>query len=193
MTLRDEFLKHYPVDENGYSAIALMEDLENINPAFRTNNGVQWARKGSKWNGVEYKTDIQKQKGRAYSVQLVGFVDEAYNSSIPLTVRAKLKNKPCVVTGSKTGTEIDHKYGRGKISTSNVEDYQILHKTVNDVKRQRCKECNTTGLRFDAEPLTGVSFIKGDIHSPFCEGCYWYDCHLFMTTISANYRSKNEI
>lgn len=49
-----EFLKHYPVDENGFSEAALMEDLVKISPDYRTTNGCAWARSDGSYLGKKF-------------------------------------------------------------------------------------------------------------------------------------------
>ena len=61
-----------------------------------------------------------------------------------------------------------------------LEDFQPLSKAANDAKRQFCKECRRTGIRYDAKKLGyPMSYYKGaaEHHNEpnACEGCYWYD------------------
>ncbi len=64
-------------------------------------------------------------------------------------------------------------------STQTLDDFQPLSKPANDAKRQICKKCKETNLRFDAKNLGyNISFIYGDIHyneDLKCKGCFWYD------------------
>ena len=63
--------------------------------------------------------------------------------------------------------------------TQTLEDFQPLSKPANDAKRQFCKECKESNLRYDAKLLGySVSFIQGDINYTSelkCIGCFWYD------------------
>ena len=62
-------------------------------------------------------------------------------------------------TRSKKNLEVDHKDGRkdsyivNDVNLQRLEDFQALHKTANDVKREVCKKCNLTNQRFDATHL----------------------------------------
>ena len=61
-----------------------------------------------------------------------------------------------------------------------LEDFQPLSKAANDAKRQFCKECRRTGIRFDAQKLGyPMSYYKGGARhhneEDACVGCYWYD------------------
>lgn len=55
-----------------------------------------------------------------------------------------------------------------------------LSKAANDAKRQFCKECRQTGIRYDAKLLGyPISYYSGvaEHHNEenACIGCYWYD------------------
>lgn len=46
-------------------------------------------------------------------------------------------------------------------ATQTLEDFQPLSKPANDAKRQFCKECKRTGIRYDAKQLGyTVSFTE---------------------------------
>lgn len=183
------FLQHYPVDENGYSEKALMEDLVKICPDFKTTNGCQWARSGDgSWLGRQFEIERLKENSRSItSVQLVGFRKKLDNRSIP-TEAQSLRNERCVILDIGTNIEIDHKNGRYNVEEYQTTDFQPLCKTANDAKRQHCKECQASGYRYDATILGyKVPFIKGDFNSDYCEGCYWYDPIVFNRKISEDY------
>ena len=84
-----------------------------------------------------------------------------------------------------TKIEIDHKDGQknndriSNLSTQQKEDFQPLTKAANDAKRQICKRCIETRLRWDARNLEGnpISYYKGgaSLDEYGCEGCYQYD------------------
>ena len=61
-----------------------------------------------------------------------------------------------------------------------LSDFQPLSKAANDAKRQFCKECIRTGIRYDAKKLGyPMSYYKGGAkhngEENACEGCFWYD------------------
>jgi hypothetical protein len=64
-------------------------------------------------------------------------------------------------------------------TTQKLEDFQPLSKPANDAKRQFCKECKSSGLRYDAKKLGyTTSFVYGDLYCDDkigCKGCFWYD------------------
>ena len=193
----DIFIQNY-VDENGCSEVIFIEDLvRDHGEKFQSNNGCQWARKGSKLDKRYILTRFQAKdmggKGnKVVAVQVSGFRETVENHSIPQQVRRALKDVPCAVLGVTTSDmEIDHKNGKYNSEAYQDEDFQSFTKSVNDAKREHCKRCNATGCRFKASVLGySVDFIEGDENSPTCQGCYWYDPQAFNRAVSANYMKK---
>ena len=178
----DIFLENVSVDENGCTDIIYIEDLVAIDERFKSNNGCQWARKGSKLDNIyilkRYHANELGGKGnKVVAIQLQGFRDKAENHSIPAEVRKALAGKPCVVLGIVSSEmEIDHKNGKYDTEEYSIDDFQPMTKAVNDAKREHCKKCNACGIRFDATILGyPVKYIEGNETSPSCRGCFWYD------------------
>jgi len=72
------------------------------------------------------------------------------------------------------------------------QDCQPFHTVVNKAKRQHCKQCKETGIRYDATQL-GYSvsqYIGPDEYKGSCIGCYWYDPNEFNKQISKDYNKK---
>lgn len=184
------FLENYPVDENGHSSVALIDDLVAICSDFRTKNGCDWARTDGSWLGKRFNIAREKRKGKVYSVQLCGYKEEEKTHSIPSAVRVALKGKPCVLLGTTTNTEIDHKDATYTTDNLGVDDFQVLHKSVNDAKRQHCKNCRDTNKRFDATLLSfPASYACGgeSLKDNGCKGCFWYDIQAFIKEMTKNY------
>ena len=182
------FLELCEVDENGCSKELLIDDLAEIEPSFRTTNGCSWARSDGSFLGKKYLIERTKKCGRTYSVKLVG-LKQTTNHTIPLAVRKALKGQPCAVLGVNTNTEIDHKDASYTTLNLTSQDFQVLHKSVNDAKRQHCKECKQTNIRFDATQLGyKIPYIFGTMNYSIngCKGCYWYDVKEFNKEISKN-------
>lgn len=197
MTPCDIFIQNY-VDENGCSEIIYIEDLiHKYGEKFQSNNGCQWARKGSKLDKnyilTRYQAkDLGGKGNKVVAIQVSGFRTTIENHSIPQAVRTALKGVPCAILGVITSDmEIDHKNGKYNTTEYQHNDFQSLSKSANDAKREHCKRCNASGCRFKASLLGySVDFIEGDENSPTCQGCYWYDPQKFNQTISANYIKK---
>lgn len=182
-------------EAEGISQIILLEDLCQINTYFRPTNGNQWARSDSGAIGSKYIIKRKTKNGQAYSIQLVGF-----NNSLKIQRRIRkdihdtIKNQRCVVLDTSTQIEVDHKNGRyneetvANIETQKLEDFQPLHKTVNDAKRQHCKRCIENHKRYDAKRLGyKEGWIYGNENDLICTGCYWYDPKEFNKTISKDF------
>lgn len=94
MTLTElgmEFLKHYPVDENGFSPVALIDDLVKISPDYRTTNGCTWARSDGSYLGKRFFIERVKKSGRTYSVQLCGYRSHCRKSFYPRKCKKRVK------------------------------------------------------------------------------------------------------
>ncbi len=155
-------------------------------PPFK--NGGGWARNDS---GLGKYYDVKKHKvgGNSTSitsVQLNGYKEEWFNPKITKEVRDHFKDHPCVVLGTTSNPEIDHKDGRKEDyalhDTQTIDDFQPMHKSTNDAKREFCNKCKDSGIRFDATTLGfPTSHTFGDIeYHGTCMGCYWYDPQQFI-------------
>nr|WP_244314657.1 restriction endonuclease [Riemerella anatipestifer] len=136
---------------------------------------------------------IKQTRGNSIdAIRLTGFNNSnTFNQSIRKEIKDFYKNKNCVMLGINgnsinTKIEIDHKDGRkdndrvSNIKTQRLEDFQPLSKAANDAKRQICKRCKETNLRWNAKNLKGnpYSFYEGDEHYTQelgCVGCYQFD------------------
>lgn len=197
MTACDIFIQNY-IDKNGCSEIIYIDDLvRDYGEKFQSNNGCQWARKGSKLDKNYILTrfhakDLGGKGNKVVAIQVSGFRETIENHSIPQQVRYNLKNVPCAVLGVITSDmEIDHKNGKYNVKEYEDSEFQSFTKSVNDAKREHCKRCNLTGYRFKASLLGySIDFIEGDEKSSVCQGCYWYDPQKFNRIVSANYIKK---
>lgn len=198
MTACQIFINNF-IDSEGKSDIIFITDLvASFGKQFESNNGCQWARKGSlldkKYILVRYNAKslsiADAPWNRIVAIQTLGFRKSIENHFIPSIVRNNLKGKPCSVLGVLTNDlEIDHKNGKYNQEQYQMKDFQVLSKAVNDAKREHCKKCNATGQRFKASILGySVDFIKGEATSQYCEGCYWYDPCYFNKVVSQKYK-----
>jgi len=180
------------VDLNtGYSDIVGMSVLE---PAgLKTDNGGSWCRSDGPL-GTYFNVNRVKRGGKIVSVQLTGYKQNNFSSSIDAEITNRYKNDPCrvlYVTGKYI--EIDHKDGRKhdfKLhDNQTLDDFQPLHKSANVAKRQHCRVCADTGMRFNAMSL-GYStshFIGPEKYNGSCIGCYWHDPFEFNKIISSTF------
>ena len=189
----DRFCKVSNVDWNtGYSDDVSINDLHNI--GFPFGNGGSWCRTDGPLGKV-FNITRTIEHGQIVSVRLDGFNKSIQSAGIPGHIRKMFKGAKCAVLGiGGNYIEVDHKDGRKddlNVDTNpDSSDFQPMHKAVNVAKRQHCKECVATDIRFDAKQLGySSSYWIGDrVYRGSCIGCYWYDPILFNHKISELYR-----
>ena len=177
-------------DENGISRWVSKSEFVGEYADLMFQNGASWCRKESsiaKKYIVKFDKSITPGNG-VDRIKLDGFRgEEEWIGS--QTIRADIKNhyrqKRCVVLGT-SNPEVDHKNGWKNdadvmnTASQKLEDFQPLSKAANDAKRQFCKECRRTGIRYDAKKLGyPISYYAGDEKhrgdETGCIGCFWFD------------------
>lgn len=195
-SLKDLFLEIAQPDCDGYSRRVPLSELIDADPRFATGNGGHWCRSDGAL-GREYHIIRYKEKGRIVAVQLDGRNRSPASKKIAASISQEIKKRKCVVLQIGTNIECDHKnakYDQRELddpAQQKLSDFQPLSKAANDAKRQHCKVCRETGVRFDAKRLGySASYLKGSASSPNCEGCYWYDPYEFNRQISAGFQKN---
>lgn len=177
-------------DENGVSRWVSKTEFVGEYAELMFQNGASWCRKESSI-AKKYIVKFDKSVTPGNSVdriKLDGFRDEndwIGSQAIRSDIKNYYKQKRCVVLGT-SNPEVDHKNGwkndanAMNIATQKMDDFQALSKAANDAKRQFCKECRRTGIRYDAKKLGyPVSYYEGNEqhngNEDGCIGCFWYD------------------
>jgi hypothetical protein len=165
---------------------------------------------GSTWNrtdaGLGRYFKVKNIKGvskksktfRTVGVQLDGYRKNFHNNNINSEIVDKICKQPCSVLAINSQIECDHKDGRkddyGLAENQGENDFQPLHKSVNDAKRTHCKVCKDTGLMFDATilgfpmpTLTSSREYKGS-----CIPCYWNDTKEFIKEMTKKEEIKKD-
>ena len=187
MTKTELFLKLAKPDENGYSRWVYVEEFVGEYAALKFGNGMSWARKESAL-AKKYIIETNKNLTSGNSVdaiRLAGFNSDNSSQYISAAIKKVIKSQRCVILGT-SNPEVDHKNGMKNESRvmqnedQKLSDFQPLSKAANDAKRQFCKECRETGIRYDAKLLGyPVSYYFGGAthhgEETACIGCYWYD------------------
>lgn len=166
-----------------------LEDLYAINSSFKTPNGCTWSRDGT-WLHNTYAFE----KTRT-TIKLIGESTSLKNSrGIRPDIDKQIKSQRCVVLDVHSQIETDHKNGRYddprvmNKETQQLDDFQPLHKNVNDAKRRHCNRCIQDKKRYDATRLGyKEGWVEGDADDTVCKGCYWYDPREFNQTISKDF------
>jgi len=193
-TKKDLFTELANPDKNGKSRWIDIKEFIGDYKELKLGNGGSWCRANSSL-AKEYIIEFDKTitKGNSIDkIRLNGF-NTSNDKNISQTIRADIKREiskqRCILLGTNRScdhkVEVDHKNGRKvderimNTKTQVLDDFQPLSKPANDAKRQFCKECNDTNLRYDAKLLGyPISFTKGNINFTKeigCNGCFWYD------------------
>ena len=187
MTKTELFIKLAQPDENGISRWVDIGEFVGEYACLTFGNGASWARKESmlaRKYVIEFDKSITPGNG-IDRIRLNGLNNGDYSQHIRADIKRMIKAQRCVVLGT-SNPEVDHKNGMKnedrvmRNEDQRLEDFQPLSKAANDAKRQYCKECRRTGIRYDAKKLGyPMSYYKGGTthnnEENACEGCYWYD------------------
>lgn len=194
MTKTELFIKLANPNENGESRWVYSTEFVGEYIDLQLGNGGSWCRASSSL-AKKYIVEFDKTQTKGNSIdaiRLAGYrKEDTFNQNIRKDIKDYYKNRRCVMLGvcgfsENTKIEIDHKDGRkedwrvSNPSTQQIGDFQPLCKAANDVKRQICKECKQTGLRWNAQNIEGnpYPFYEGDenyTEELGCVGCYQYD------------------
>ena len=187
MTKTELFIKLAKPDNNGVSRWVNVDEFVGEFSSLTFGNGASWARKEStlaKKYIIEFDKTISSGNG-IDRIRLNGFNNDNSTQHIRADIKRVIKQKRCVILGT-SNPEVDHKNGmknESRVMTNEnqqLSDFQPLSKAANDAKRQFCKECKRTGIRYDAKKLGyPMSYYQGvathNNEEDACIGCYWYD------------------
>lgn len=187
MTKTELFIKLAKPDKNGISRWIDINEFVGEFSSLTFGNGASWARKEStlaKKYIIEFDKTITSGNG-IDRIRLNGFNNGTFTQHIRGDIKREIKQQRCVILGT-SNPEVDHKNGmknEARVMTNEnqqLSDFQPLSKAANDAKRQFCKECRRTGIRYDAKKLGyPMSYYEGaanhNCEENACVGCYWYD------------------
>ncbi|MBX7171585.1 MAG: hypothetical protein K1X72_11560 [Pyrinomonadaceae bacterium] len=186
VTKNSLFLELAQPDENGVSRWVSVTEFVERYASLKFGNGADWARSdGSLAKKYHLERDSSQTVGNSVDrIRLNGFRNDDSSNQVRADLKREIKKRRCVILGT-SNPEADHKDGRKdnsrvmNLKTQVLDDFQPLSKAANDAKRQICKECKATDIRFDAKRLGyPISVTKGSLNyeeSVGCDGCFWYD------------------
>lgn len=194
MSLIDLFLELAAPNENGESRWVKTSEFVGKYKRLELGNGWSWGRASSPLRKT-YNVEVDRNQtpgNRIDAIRLVGLNNQQhFSQTIRKDICDEIRKRKCVMLGvngtsENTRIEVDHKDGRkddtrvSNQETQKLDDFQPLCKAANDIKRQICKNCKATDIRWDARNIEGnpYSFYEGDEHysKPLgCVGCYQYD------------------
>lgn len=187
MTKTELFLELAKPDNDGHTRWVLTSEFVGKYSCLAFGNGASWARKESTL-AKNYVIEFDKRQTPGNSidaVRLVGKNKSDFSQHINAEIKRAIKAQNCVVLGT-SNPEVDHKNGMKnearvmRNENQKLSDFQPLSKAANDAKRQFCKDCKRTGVRYDAKQLGyPMSYYKGTSRhhneEDACVGCFWYD------------------
>lgn len=147
------------------------------------------------WLNWEFSRYSFTKKGNSIKlIKMCGLQDCSMHRSIPKWIKDIISKKTCVVCGSNSGIETDHKNGLYNDTTNlTLADFQPLCKHCNDQKRQTCVWQKENKKRYPATMIPmlsayGVDFIQGDetydeTQIDALVGTFWYDPVEFMKSL----------
>lgn len=175
------------IDEKGASRWVSVDEFVGDYQGLQLLYGAGWSRDDGPF-GRKYIIERDKSitpGNRTDAIRTVGFNNGTYKSYIDANIKKIIQSQRCVVLGT-SNPEVDHKNGMKnedrvmENTNQRLSDFQPLSKAANDAKRQFCKECKKTGIRYDAKKLGyPMSYYKGTAkhnnEEDACVGCFWYD------------------
>lgn len=187
MTKTELFIKLAEPNAQGVSRWVSVTEFVGDYKELKLGNGASWCRKESTL-AKKYIVEFDKSQtpGNGIDrVRLNGFNNGNFSQHISAEIKRAIKSQRCVILGT-SNPEVDHKNGMKNEARvmqnedQKLSDFQPLSKAANDAKRQFCKECMRTGIRYDAKLLGyPMSYYCGGAHhnneENACVGCFWYD------------------
>ena len=194
MSKKKLFLALAKPNESGISRWVSVSEFVGKFESLKLGNGGSWCRASSNL-AKEYIVEFDKSQSSGNSIDAVrlnGFNTKThFNQNIRADIKDFYKDKKCVMLGisstsENTKIEIDHKDGRknnervADLNSQKLDDFQPLCKAANDAKRQICKKCKESDIRWSAKNILGnpYGFYAGDeryTKDLGCVGCYQYD------------------
>ena len=187
-TKAELFLELANPDEKGFSRWVCTSEFTGPYARLKLGNGLDFARSDSKFaQKYNIEKDYSRTKGNGIdAIRLNGLKEEdPYTQYIRPDIKKAIQKQRCVILGT-SNPEVDHKNGmknEGRVMKNEdqrLSDFQPLGKAANDAKRQCCKECRESGIRYDATQLGyPMPYYAGEAthnhEENACIGCFWYD------------------
>ena len=173
-------------DENGCSEWFTVDQV--------IEHGLKWSENGNVRRGVpfsvgEYIWEFGRVKGpksKIGKMRLIGISNKlAFNQTIRKDIREELLKQTrsafapdCIIPLAESDKEIDHRWGRkdhptyeyiNDPSKQTIDDFMLLSHSHNQFKREQCKKCTATNIRYDGKEYTTCSGC------PLAQPELWYN------------------
>ena len=119
--------------------------------------GYLWQSKRVTAKGTVIHTEFPKSgKGTILAIRTIGRSQRRHNATIRSDIRQSFLGVPCAMTGSSQDIEIDHRAGNKEHpehahasdpSQQQRSDFMPLCRSLNQIKRETCKKCVSSGSR----------------------------------------------
>ena len=207
MTKTDLFIELANPGKDGKSRWVSVNEFTGKYAVLQLGNGGSWCRASSSL-AKKYIVEFEKGQTKGNSIDAIRLnghkKETTFNQNIRKDIKDYYKTQRCVMLGvcgfsENTKIEIDHKEGTknssrvSNVKTQTIEDFQPVCKACNDIKREICKRCKETDIRWDATQLEGFPFpyYKGNssLKESGCEGCYQYDPVMYRKVLVERLRN----
>lgn len=193
-SLKEIFLEIAQPDDQGISREVTVEELLKVDSRFAMGNGGSWCRSDGPLK--DFVIERRKKGNRIIAVKLEGRSGSIMNRQIRSDIVREIRMQACAVLAVNSENQVDHKNGRyndprvNNVATQQLDDFQSLSRAANTAKRQHCKECKASGVRFDAKRLgyRVGQWRGGTEYTGSCVGCFWYDPVEFNNRISEGFK-----
>ena len=183
----EKAIRLFRPSEDMLSEWVAVERFAEVGLHWSTGNGN--LRRNTPWVLYELLWEAKRVSGvrsKVTHLRMVGYnQNKVMNQRIaPAIVKELRETGVCNISllpVHKEDMEIDHRWGYKEaeihsgvldVATQDISDFQLLHRSLNLLKREACKKCRETGCRY-AHPTQG--FAEGDetfSESVGCHGCY---------------------
>jgi hypothetical protein len=159
-------------DENGFSDWKTIQEVIDADLKWSGNGAV---RRGVVFGVGEYIWEFERVSDKPTSkitkMRLAGISNKlAFNQTIRKDIREELLKQTrsnfapdCIVPLVQIDKEIDHRWGRKDHPTyeyindpakQTIDDFQLLSHSHNQFKREQCKKCSESNIRYDGKEYT---------------------------------------
>lgn len=158
-------------DVEGYSDWIAVEEVITADLPWFNNGNI---RRGIPFGINEYLWEFKRIKQRQIvAMRMIGYnYSHSHNQYIPQNIKEQLFQNQfsnfspnCTIPLHSEDKEIDHRWGRKDLyDHKTIDDFQLLSHSHNLFKREKCKKCKETNVRYLSEH-----------HSNFVIGCEKWD------------------
>jgi len=189
---QDIVKKLFNPDDKGFSRVVNVTEIKAAGIKWEKNGNMREGRppnidRSHKYMWNETRKNPENKRSEILSLQMVGLNSSKF--AVKNNINPKIKEyfrhiKICnfsLLPLNEGNSEIDHRWGYKNhkkynyiqdISLQKVSDFQVIHRSLNLIKREKCKKCRNTKIRPahpEKEFIVGTKKLD-DIN--VCDGCY---------------------